>query len=111
MSHRLFLFNPDHDMALANFTPYYQPPSEIIRMANDLSVLPLWYAGEGDKVKVDAAERVESWHSPYFPFRSGWTEEWESLRSELASCIDRHPSVDLSPMGFPKDWRGALGIA
>lgn len=79
MSHRLFLFNPDHDMALANFTPYYQPPSEIIRMANDLSVLPLWYAGEGDKVKVDATERVESWHSPYFPFRCGWTEEWESL--------------------------------
>lgn len=44
-------------------------------------------------------------------YEKSWPEEWESLRSELASCIDRHPSVDLSPMGFPKDWRGALGIA
>ena len=44
-------------------------------------------------------------------YEKSWPEEWGSLRSELASCIDRHPSVDLSPMGFPKDWRGALGIA
>lgn len=40
-----------------------------------------------------------------------WPGEWGSLRDELTSCIDRHPSVNLAPMGFPKDWRGALGIA
>lgn len=79
MPHRLFLFNPAHDMALANFTPYYQPPSEIIRMTGDLSVLPLWYADEGDKVKVDKASRMELWETPFFPRCSAWTEEWEPL--------------------------------
>ena len=40
MRNEIYLFNPENDMALANFTPYYKAPSEIIRMANDLSVLP-----------------------------------------------------------------------
>ena len=44
-------------------------------------------------------------------YEKSWPEEWGSLRSELTSCIDRHPIVSLAPMGFPKDWRGALGIA
>lgn len=44
-------------------------------------------------------------------YEKSWPEDWESLRDELASCIDKHPSVNLAPMGFPMDWRGALGIA
>ena len=43
-------------------------------------------------------------------YEKSWPEEWKSLRAELASCIDRHPSVHLVPMGFPKDWKRALGI-
>lgn len=58
MAH-LYLFNPDHDMALANFTPYYKTTSEIIRMANDLSTLPAWYAEEGSWVKTDMPQRGE----------------------------------------------------
>ena len=37
----VYLFNPDYDMAMANFTPYYKSPAEIMRMIADLSVLPL----------------------------------------------------------------------
>lgn len=44
-------------------------------------------------------------------YEKSWPEELGSLRDELASCIERRPSVNLAPMGFPKDWRGALGIA
>ena len=44
-------------------------------------------------------------------YEKSWPGEWTSLRDELASCVERHPSVNLAPMGFPKDWRGALGIA
>lgn len=43
-------------------------------------------------------------------YEKSWPEEWESLKSELASCIDRHPSVSLAPMGFPGDWKRVLGI-
>lgn len=56
----MYLFNPDHDMALANFTPYYKTTSEIIRMANELSTLPAWYADKkGDWVKTDKLQRGE----------------------------------------------------
>ena len=49
----VYLFNPDYDMAMANFTPYYKSPAEIVRMAADLSVLPWWFAEEESKVKVE----------------------------------------------------------
>ena len=49
----VYLFNPDYDMAMANFTPYYKSPAEIMRMIADLSVLPWWFAEEGNCVKVE----------------------------------------------------------
>lgn len=50
-------------MALANNTPYYKMPAEIGRMADDLAVLPAWFAAclsgrEGVAGQVD---------SPFFP--------------------------------------------
>lgn len=59
MHSAIYLFNPDYDMAMANFTPYYKAPAEIIRMAADLSVLPVWFADEGCRVKVDCLKQVE----------------------------------------------------
>lgn len=49
----VYLFNPDYDMAMANFTPYYKSPAEIMRMITDLSVLPWWFAEGGSRVKVE----------------------------------------------------------
>lgn len=62
----VYVFNPDYDMAMANFTPYYKAPAEIIRMAADLSVLPVWFADEGCGVKVDSLERVDLLHRQLF---------------------------------------------
>lgn len=42
----MYLFNPDHDLALANFAPNYTPPASATRIAEELAVLPIWYAGE-----------------------------------------------------------------
>lgn len=75
----LYYFNPDHDMAMANFTPYYKAPAEIKRMAADLSVLPAWYAEKGDWIKVDNLCHVEEWESPLFPSDISWTEDWLSM--------------------------------
>lgn len=55
----MYLFNPDNDMALANFTPYYRPPAEIVTMAEDLALLPAWYALPGSVIKVACKEREE----------------------------------------------------
>lgn len=91
----IYLFNPDYDMAMANFTPYYKSPAEILRMAADLSVLPVWFAGEGSGVKVDCLERVSLFRRQLceicpegegrevlFRLLSsvGWTEQWLSTR-------------------------------
>ncbi|WP_298651449.1 hypothetical protein [uncultured Proteiniphilum sp.] len=46
----MYLFNPDNDLALANFTPNYTPPASATRMAEELAVLPIWYAGEDEGI-------------------------------------------------------------
>lgn len=89
----VYVFNPDYDMAMANFTPYYKAPAEIIRMADDLSVLPVWFAREGCGVKVDSLDRVELFHRQLsevcrmgenwqtcfqWAGSTGWTDKWVS---------------------------------
>lgn len=41
----MYLFNPDNDLALANFSANYTPPASAARIAEELAVLPVWYAG------------------------------------------------------------------
>ena len=56
---KLYLFNPEHDMALASFSPYYKAPTEIIRMRHDLSGLSAWYADLGDFVGVFSDDYIK----------------------------------------------------
>lgn len=79
MANTIYYFNPEHDMAMANFTPYYKAPAEIKRMAADMSVLPAWYAEKGGWVKVNNLCHVEEWESPLFPSDISWTENWISM--------------------------------
>lgn len=46
----MFFFNPDNDLALANFSPFYTSPASAMKMANDLAILSLWYAGDGSTI-------------------------------------------------------------
>ena len=41
---KLYVFNPDTDMALANNEENYMAPASACRMAQDLALLPVWYA-------------------------------------------------------------------
>jgi hypothetical protein len=52
---KLYLFNPDHELALANFDPNYMPSSNVQRLATDLALLPVWYADEKDSVLAPSA--------------------------------------------------------
>src|SRR5690554_7830919 len=40
----MYLFNPEHDLALANFSPNYTPPASAALMAAELALLPVWYS-------------------------------------------------------------------
>ena len=43
---RLYYFNPDHDLALANGSAHFQAPESAVAFAEDLSLLPCWFAEE-----------------------------------------------------------------
>lgn len=51
----MYYFNPDNDLALANFSTNYTPPASAIKIAEDLSVLPAWYALESAKIITNKA--------------------------------------------------------
>lgn len=56
-------FNPETDMALALGNKQYNEPKAITQFKNDLALLPVWYAEEGDCVLLPEgfdAEFVES---------------------------------------------------
>lgn len=59
MKKKLYLFNPENDMALASGSPYYMAPSSAKKMAADLATLPAWYAGEGSEVLVADVRQAE----------------------------------------------------
>ncbi|MEG0796263.1 MAG: hypothetical protein RR397_07175 [Odoribacter sp.] len=52
MMKRLFVFNPDCELAIANGSKYYMPPANIVRMAEDLAFLPAFLGDRGDGVLV-----------------------------------------------------------
>ncbi|MBD9178866.1 MAG: hypothetical protein EGP82_06790, partial [Odoribacter splanchnicus] len=52
MSKRLFLFNPDCELAIANGSPFYMAPGNIVKMTDDLAYLAAYLAGEGDYVLI-----------------------------------------------------------
>ena len=46
-------------MALASGSPFYMAPSSAKKMANDLAVLPAWYADAGSEILVNDSRQVE----------------------------------------------------
>ena len=49
-SRKVYLFAPENDMALASGKRYYTPPPVARKIADDLSLLPLWYACDASLV-------------------------------------------------------------
>ena len=52
----LYIFNPQHDLALANYSPYYHAPKSAITFAHDLALLPLWYASTHADIIAEKAD-------------------------------------------------------
>ena len=52
---KLYIFNPDADLALADGGDNYIAPAAARLMAGDLALLPVWYAGEVDGVWAPSA--------------------------------------------------------
>ena len=85
----LYLFNPDHDMALGNNSAYYQAPASALKMANDLSWLPAWVVPDADSfVALPSTGRLEEWVQtlPVCP-----RAEWGCLTDGWGRCREIHP--------------------
>lgn len=52
---KLYVFNPDSDMALAHNDENYMAPAPIRQMEQDLALLPMWYAQPGSGVLAPSA--------------------------------------------------------
>ncbi len=94
---KTYIFNPDSDLALANGDANYLPPRSARRMADDLSILPAWYADEGDAVLIPSSDVIYYWSK---------TLSNNILYSELKWITNKEavPSQPLSPWG----WNAAL---
>lgn len=56
---KIYLFNPDHDLALASQSAKFMPKANIVTMAHDLACLPFWWAKKKDGVAVPAGAADE----------------------------------------------------
>ena len=94
---KTYIFNPDSDLALANGDANYLSPRSARRMADDLSLLPAWYADEGDAVLIPSSDVIYYWSK---------TLSNNILRSEIKLVTNKEslPSQPLSPWG----WNAAL---
>lgn len=93
----LYLFNPDHDLALANGEANYMPPASARQMAEDLSLLPVWYAASGSAVLAPSA------------YNQTFLREMQSrlpLPVELVTEPEVRERQDLQPV--PWGWNPAL---
>lgn len=88
--HLLHIFNPWHDLALANNRSNYLPPASALKMADDLSLLPAWIAGPGDFVLTENALS-----------RVGKADEAALI---LENCTFVEPSALDSFLVEPKPW-------
>lgn len=56
---KLYVFNPDTDMALADNNENYMSTASARRMAQDLALLPIWYAQPGSAVLAPSAYNAD----------------------------------------------------
>lgn len=56
MSGSLYIFNPENDLSVANGGGNYMAPPHARVIAEDLALLPVWYAGNNDDVLVPSEE-------------------------------------------------------
>ncbi len=74
----LHYFNPGHEAAILNGSPYYHAPANVVQMQCDLAFLPAWYAGEGDFV----------WTAE--PLPEGFLQFWSPLRGFSGKTIGEY---------------------
>ena len=90
-----YIFNPDHDMALADNSYHYMPPVSIDKMAIDLALLPLWYSEVAGFVLAPSAYNMD------FIFRNKHLFNWSLELMTLCGAGDIN-DINFLPWGWNK---------
>ena len=93
----LYIFNPDHDLALASGNVNYMPPASARQMAADLALLPVWYASPESAVLAPSAYNLDFLRE---------MQQHLSLPVELMTEPEVALEENLKPM--PWGWNPAL---
>lgn len=91
----LSVFNPDNDLALANWDANYMPPESARRMAEDLALLPAWYATGGAVLAPSA-------------YNLGFLNEMQELFSLPVRLITAAEDLSAFRVVAPWGWNPAL---
>jgi hypothetical protein len=96
----MYIFNPDHDLALANFSSTYTPPTSAIKIKTDLQLLPVWYSGE-ERVIVNRNADVDFFDD---------IEKYFNLMPYIISIEDayKYPAEAIKPWGWNPSLRRKL---
>lgn len=87
-------FNPGHEAAVLSGSPYYQAPARVVKMQQDLSFLPAWYASNDDYIYIEKplTEAFLSLVATHFGHHPGLVRAGDAAGlSALPSCM----AVDL----------------
>ena len=65
---KIHYFNPGHETAVLNASPYYMAPANVVAMQRELAFLPAWYGERNDLVLVeDRADEYYKWLAKNLP--------------------------------------------
>lgn len=93
MRNKVFLFNPDHDLAMANHDFNYMSPASARQFSADLAIFPAWYAGGQSMVLAPSAYNL--------PFLSEMRIRFPRLASLLTEAeVAMTKDVDFIPWGW-----------
>lgn len=99
----LYIFNPEHDLALASGETNYMAPASARRMASELALLPMWYAEEGSAVLAPSAYNLD------------YVKKIQELLGLSVDLITEpelaiEPDLDIRPWGWDVALRKRLSV-
>lgn len=101
MKRPLYIFNPEHDLAMASGEPNYMAPASARRMAAELALLPGWYAEAGSAVLAPSAYNLD-----YLQRMKELLELPVYIMTEPELAIE--PDLDIRPWGWDMALRKRL---
>ncbi len=95
MSENIYIFNPDHDLALASDSEHYDAPQSAVQFAQDFAYLPIWYATSKSSVFITNPD--QNWFS----------EKKQKFPQLQEITLQQHiqPTSNIYPWGWNKTIR------